>query len=69
MVLQLKHLCKLYDRRVSLALIPFLQEKRTFLREEIEEKRANQENQNDIEYLEQMLTNVDHEFKEEKETI
>jgi hypothetical protein len=34
-MLQLRHLCKLYDRRVSLALIPFYMEKLEFLGEQI----------------------------------
>lgn len=33
MMLKLKNLCKIYDRRVSLALIPFLMEKEEYLKE------------------------------------
>lgn len=69
MVLRLKHLCKLYDRRVGLALIPFLIEKKEFLRDTIKAKREDQESEQDIEYLETMLTNVEKEFKDERDAI
>ena len=34
--MDLKYKCKLYDRRVSLALIPFLKERIEYLRDEID---------------------------------
>ena len=39
-MLDLKHLCKLYDRRTSLALIPFYQYRLEYLQEE---KERNQD--------------------------
>ena len=35
-MMDLKYKCKLYDRRVSLALIPFLKERIEYLRDEID---------------------------------
>jgi hypothetical protein len=37
-MMDLRYLCKLYDRRVALALIPFLQERLKYLGEEIIQK-------------------------------
>lgn len=69
MMLRLKHLCKLYDRRVSMAIIPFLMEKRDFLKFKLEEKYENKDGAKDIEYLELMLSNIEEEFRLEKEAI
>jgi len=40
-MLELKNLCKLYDRRVSLALIPFYIEKKEFIEERIAKKEED----------------------------
>ena len=45
-MMDLKYLCKLYDRRVALAMIPFLQERLEYLSDEMVKP------QNDRNYLE-----------------
>ena len=44
-------------------------EKKDYLRDTIKMKRDDQESELDIEYLETMLTNVEKEFRDERDAI
>lgn len=48
MMIDLKQMCKVYDRRVSLALIPFYMERIDFLADEISQKEVDGASKKDI---------------------
>jgi len=53
-MLEIKHLCKDYDRRVSQALIPFLMERIESIEKEIKEKKnikSNEKTKRDVPFL------------------
>lgn len=59
MMIDLKQLCKVYDRRVSLALIPFYKDRIEFLNEEIYNKQSNEDTpKKDVEFLKKMRENI-----------
>lgn len=51
MMIDLKQMCKVYDRRVSLALIPFYMERIDFLADEISQKEVDGASKKDIQFL------------------
>ena len=59
-MVDLKHLCKIYDRRVSLALIPFYHDRIEHLEELLETRRreAPATNKKDRKFLENVLKNL-----------
>ena len=69
-ILNLRTLCKHYDRRVSLALIPFYLEKKDYLEEQIAQKE-NDANVSfkDIEFLRQMKDNIEKDLEFEKKAV
>lgn len=64
-ILELKHKCKLYDRRVSLALIPFYMQKIDFLESQLRGALAKK----DKEFLKSVLRNVQQEKTLETQQI
>jgi len=70
-MLQLKWLCKNYDRRVGLALIPFYLDRIDFIEEQIHNKQ-NQDPENsvkDIEFLKNMKKNIERDLDYERNQV
>jgi hypothetical protein len=66
MMIDLKQLCKVYDRRVSLTLIPFYMDRKSFLSDEIYNKQNDGiASKKDIEFLERMLKNIKRDLDNE----
>ena len=64
-MIDLKHLNKIYDRRVSLALIPFYQERIEYVQSERDQKKTRK----DAEFLDNILKNLHNDLKQEKDQI
>lgn len=69
MMINLKQMCKVYDRRVSLALIPFYMERIDFLAEEINQKEVDGASKKDIQFLQRMRDNIKSDLEKEKDEI
>ena len=69
MMINLKQMCKVYDRRVSLALIPFFMERIDFLAEEINQKEVDGASKKDIQFLQRMRDNIKSDLEKEKDEI
>ena len=68
-MINLKQMCKVYDRRVSLALIPFFMERIDFLAEEINQKEVDGASKKDIQFLQRMRDNIKSDLEKEKDEI
>ena len=62
-------MCKVYDRRVSLALIPFYMDRIDFLKEEIMNKQASGASKKDMAFLVNMQENISRDLINEKAEI
>ena len=69
MMIDLKQMCKVYDRRVSLALIPFYMERIDFLADEIHQKEVDGASKKDIQFLYRMRDNIKTDLDNEKKEI
>lgn len=72
LMLEIKHLCKDYDRRVSQALIPFLMERIESIEKEIKEKKnikSNEKTKRDVPFLQKMVKNLKEELDTEKKEL
>ena len=68
--MELKHLCKLYDRRVQYALIPFYLNKIEALDEDIDNKRGQGEGAAaDLKYLKKMREHLKQEKDQERDLL
>lgn len=65
MMVDLKFLCKEYDRRCDMALLPFYMDRLEFLREELHNKQQSG-NMSDEKFLETMIHNIEEELEKEK---
>ena len=70
-MVDLKHLCKIYDRRVSLALIPFYQDRIEHLRATLEtrQREAPATNNKDRKFLENVLKNLESDRAAETDQV
>ena len=70
MLVDLKYMCKDYDRRVALALIPFYLERLEYIKDQIMDKdnRGDDEHQ-DLEFLRTMKVNIERDLRSEKEQV
>ena len=63
-------MCKVYDRRVSLALIPFYMERLEYLKEEIRTQEASDKNTTkDLTFLRNMQTNIERDLDFERNEL
>ena len=66
-ILELKQMCKDYDRRAQLALIPFFMDRLQFLKKEIEEKSdSDKPSKKEIEFLKRIKKNLSDDLDKEK---
>lgn len=65
MMIDLKFLCKEYDRRCDMALLPFYMDRLEFLRDELDNKQEKG-NVADEKFLETMIHNIESELEKEK---
>lgn len=70
MMVDLKFLCKEYDRRCDMARLPFYMDRLEFLRGELEDKQQkgnyNNQQEADEKFLEAMIHNIESELENEK---
>lgn len=66
MMIDLKFLCKDYDRRCDMALLPFYMDRVEFLREELSK---NQSDLAEEKFLETMVHNIERELEAEKAAL
>lgn len=64
-MVDLKFLCKEYDRRCDMALLPFYMDRLEFLRDELQNKQEKG-NVADEKFLETMIHNIESELEKEK---
>lgn len=70
LAVDLKHMCKSYDRRVSLALIPFYMERLEYLKGEIDTQEASEKNTTkDLTFLRNMQTNIQRDLDFERNEL
>lgn len=65
MMVELKFLCKDYDRRCDMALLPFYMDRLEFLRDELDNKQEKG-NMAEVKFLETMIQNIENELEKEK---
>lgn len=69
MMIDLKQMCKVYDRRVSLALIPFYMDRIEFLNDELDQKMQDNAPPKDIKFIERMRENIKADLDKEKKEL
>ena len=67
-MVNLKFLCKEYDRRCYLALLPFYMDRLDFLRGELQHKQ-NENEMKDVKFLETMIVNIENDLEKEKDSL